>query len=48
MAYISSLKQIHRFDTASLTKDGDLYTATISLAILSQNGAEGIVGAVAS
>ena len=46
MAYISSLKQIHRFDTASLTKDGDLYTATISLAILSQNGAEGIVSAV--
>ena len=45
MAYISGLEQMHRFDAVSLTKaDKDKYTATISLAILSQNGAEGVVG----
>ena len=45
MAYISSLEQMHRFDAVSLTKaDKNKYTATISLAILSQNGAEGVVG----
>lgn len=46
MAYISSLEQIHRFDAISLKKaDAGKYTATISLAILSQNGAEGVLGA---
>ncbi len=45
MAYISSLEQMHRFDAISLKKaDKDKYAATISLAILSQNGAEGVVG----
>ena len=45
MAYISGLEQMHRFDAVSLTKaDKNKYTATISLAILSQNGAEGVVG----
>ena len=44
MAYISSLEQMHRFDAVSLTKeDKNKYTATISLAILSQNGVDGVV-----
>lgn len=47
MAYISELEQMHRFDAISITKgEGDKYNATLSLAILSQNGAEGVVGAV--
>ncbi len=47
MAYISELEQIHRFDAISITKaEDDKYNATISLAILSQNGAEGVVSAV--
>lgn len=46
MSYISTLEQIHRFDAISLVKTGDEYEATISLAILSQNGAEGVVSAV--
>lgn len=47
MAHISSLEQMHRFDAVSLTKaDNDKYAATISLAILSQNGADGVVSAV--
>lgn len=47
MAYISKLEQMHRFDAVSLTKgEGDKYAATISLAILSQNGADGVVSAV--
>lgn len=46
MAYISTLEQIHRFDAISLVKTGDEYEATISLAILSQNGAEGVISAV--
>lgn len=47
MAYISELEQMHRFDAVSIVKgDGDKYNATLSLAILSQNGAEGVVSAV--
>ena len=47
MAYISELEQIHRFDAVAITKaDKDKYNATISLAILSQNGADGVVSAV--
>ncbi len=47
MAYISELEQMHRFDAVSITKvDKDKYAATLSLAILSQNGADGVVGAV--
>lgn len=46
MSYISTLEQIHRFDAISLVKSGDMYEATISLTILSQNGAEGVLGAV--
>lgn len=45
MSYISTLEQIHRFDAVSLVKTGDGYEATLSLAILSQNGAEGVIGA---
>ncbi len=47
MTYISSLTQVHRFDSVNLMREnGDSYSATLSLAILSQNGAEGILGAV--
>lgn len=47
MAYISSLEQMHRFDAVTLVKgEGNNYNATLSLAILSQNGAEGVVSAV--
>ena len=47
MAYISELEQMHRFDAVSIVKgDGDEYNATLSLAILSQNGAEGVASAV--
>ncbi len=46
MAYMSTLEQIHRFDAISLVKSGDKYEATISLTILSQNGAQGVAGAV--
>ncbi len=46
MSYVSTLEQIHRFDAFSLKKASeDKYTATISLAILSQNGAEGVLSA---
>lgn len=49
MTYISELEQMHRFDAVSLTKsDKDKYAATISLTILSQNGADGIAGAEVS
>lgn len=48
MAYISTLEQIHRFDAVSLIKNDDKYAATISLAILSQNGADGVVVAAAT
>ncbi|MGN1316314.1 MAG: type 4a pilus biogenesis protein PilO [Acutalibacteraceae bacterium] len=44
MAYVSSLEQMHRFDSFVLTKtEDDKYNADISLAVLSQNGAEGII-----
>ena len=46
MSYISTLEQIHRFDAISLVKSGDEYEATISLAILSQNGATGVISTV--
>lgn len=46
MAYMSGLEQMHRFDSISLSRvndDGSLYTANITLVVLSQNGADGIV-----
>lgn len=46
MSYISGLTQVHRFDSVSLIKESnDVYSANISLAILSQNGAEGVISA---
>ncbi len=45
MSYMSTLEQIHRFDTITMTKSGDTYEATITLAVLSTNGAEGIISA---
>lgn len=46
MSYMSTLEQIHRFDTINLKKSDGAYEATITLAVLSTNGAEGIVSAV--
>ncbi len=47
MSYISGLTQVHRFDSVSLIKESnDVYSANISLAILSQNGAQGVISAV--
>lgn len=45
MTYMSTLEQIHRFDTITLVKSGDSYEATLSLVLLSQNGATGVLGA---
>ncbi len=46
MNYYSNLEQIHRFDSISLTRGEDgSYSATLSLAILSEQGAEGTVDA---
>ncbi len=46
LSHITSLEQIHRFDAIALRRvDDGSYTATISLAILSQNGAEGVLAA---
>lgn len=48
MAYVSSLEQMHRFDSLVLTKtEDDKYNADITLTILSQNGAEGIIAVAA-
>ena len=47
MTYISELEQMHRFDAVSLTRTSDdKYAATLSLTILSQNGAVGVVAEV--
>lgn len=47
MAHVSKLEQMHRFDAVTITKvEDDKYTANLSLAILSQNGADGVVSAV--
>jgi Tfp pilus assembly protein PilO len=46
MAYMSGLEQMHRFDSISLsrnTADTSIYIANITLVVLSQNGADGIV-----
>lgn len=46
MNYYSNLEQIHRFDSLALTRGTDgSYSATLSLAILSEQGAEGAVNA---
>ncbi len=47
MNYYTNLEQVHRFDSVILNRtDDNNYTATFSLAFLSENGAEGAVGAV--
>jgi Tfp pilus assembly protein PilO len=46
MQYVSNLRQIHRVDSINLSTSGDaVYTAEISIAILSQDGSTGLVGA---
>lgn len=46
MSYMSELEQMHRFDSISLSRnasDTSVYVANITLVVLSQNGADGIV-----
>ncbi len=46
MSYMSGLEQMHRFDSISIsrnTSDTSIYIANITLVVLSQNGANGIV-----
>ena len=46
MSYMSELEQMHRFDSISLSRNSankSLYVANITLVVLSQNGADGIV-----
>lgn len=46
MQYVSNLRQIHRIDAISLKTSGDaLYTADLTIAILSQDGSTGLIGA---
>lgn len=48
MQYVSTLRQIHRVDSISLKTAGDgVYTADLTIAILSQDGSTGLVGATA-
>ncbi len=47
MKYYTNLEQVHRFDSVNLTRvDDQNYTATFSLAFLSEQGADGAVAAV--
>lgn len=51
MNYMSNLEQMHRIDAFSLkqeSKTEDSYVATISLAILSQGGADGVIATQAT
>ena len=49
MQYVSTLRQIHRVDSISLTADDNsLYTAKLTIVHLSQDGATGIVDAVSA
>lgn len=46
MQYVSTLRQIHRIDSISLKSTGaGVYTADLTIAILSQDGSTGLVGA---
>ncbi len=48
MQYVSTLRQIHRIDAISLkTADAGVYTADLTIAILSQDGSTGLVGVAA-
>jgi len=45
MQYISTVRQIHRIDAVKLTTNGEgVYTATVKICILSQDGSTGLVG----
>ena len=45
MQYVSTLRQIHRIDSISLKSTGaGVYTADLTIAILSQDGSTGLVG----
>ncbi|MBR2876898.1 MAG: type 4a pilus biogenesis protein PilO [Clostridia bacterium] len=47
MQYISTLRQIHRVDAITLNSDGEgLYTAEMTIAVLSQDGASGLIAPV--
>lgn len=46
MSYMSELEQMHRFDSVSISRnpsDTSIYVANLTLVVLSQNGADGIV-----
>lgn len=46
MQYVSTLRQIHRIDSISLkSTEAGVYTADLTIAILSQDGSTGLVGA---
>ena len=48
MQYVSTLRQIHRVDSLSLSAAEDgVYTANLKIVILSQDGSTGLVGAAA-
>lgn len=48
MQYVSTLRQIHRVDSLSLSAAEDgVYTANLKIVILSQEGSTGLVGATA-
>ena len=45
MQYVSTLRQIHRIDSISLkSTEAGVYTADLTIAILSQDGSTGLVG----
>ena len=48
MQYVSTLRQIHRIDSINLKTTGaGVYTADLTIVILSQDGSTGLVGATA-
>jgi hypothetical protein len=48
MQYVSTLRQIHRIDSITLkTTEAGVYTADLTIVILSQDGSTGLVGVAA-
>jgi Tfp pilus assembly protein PilO len=48
MQYVSTLRQIHRIDSINLkTAEAGVYTADLTIVILSQDGSTGLVGVAA-
>ena len=48
MQYVSTLRKIHRIDSINLkTAEAGVYTADLTIVILSQDGSTGLVGAAA-